>query len=490
MTRRPSPSGVLYVDGTPDDDAAAALESEFGYDVRTVRSLAAAVDAYDADPPDCVVCGPCVGDADPVAVLRTLRERDPYLPFVAFASPDDAELAADALDAGASDVATTRGAPGDHAELCRRVDRAVARCARRRDVDLLDSIFESLPAHLYVKDAAARHVRVSETHVDDPSTFIGRTDRDMSPEYFSAAFAEASYRDDRRVIDTGERLIDEEQYLPQVGVWDLTSKVPWRGPDGAVRGLIGLSRPITERKEAEMALRRQNERLDEFANIVSHDLRSPLSVATGYLELAREQCDGDAPALDRVGGALDRMNELVEDVLTLAREGNAVVDPEPVALADAVDAAWRSVDPADATLRATTDLGRVRCDEPRLRRLLENLFRNCVEHGSTSSRARPDDGDESASSDDPAPDGAPAVTVTVGRLDGGFYVADDGPGIPEDDRESVFEPGNTSSPSGTGFGLAIVEEIAEAHGWTVSATEADDGGARFEVTGVDPAESS
>jgi signal transduction histidine kinase len=93
---------------------------------------------------------------------------------------------------------------------------------------------------------------------------------------------------------------------------------------------------------------------------------------------------------------------------------------------------------------------------------VENLYRNSVEHGSTD------------------------VTVTVGELDdgSGLYVEDDGPGIDPDDREAVFEAGYSTDSEGTGFGLSIVEEVAEAHGWTVTVTDGADGGARFELGGV------
>ena len=120
---------------------------------------------------------------------------------------------------------------------------------------------------------------------------------------------------------------------------------------------------------------------------------------------------------------------------------------------------WQQGSTGDATLVTETDR-RVLADDSRLQELFENLFRNAVAHGSD-------------------------VTVTVGDLDGGFSVADDGPGIPPEDRERVFDHGYSTRGRGTGFGLSIVQEIADAHGWEVAVTESDDGGARFEVTGVD-----
>jgi len=204
-------------------------------------------------------------------------------------------------------------------------------------------------------------------------------------------------------------------------------------------------------------LERQNDRLEEFASIVSHDLRNPLNVAQGRLELARMDCDSEH--LDTVAGAHDRIEALVDDLLTLARGSDSVDDPEDVDLAALVRDCWTTVDTADATYVLDTDRT-VRGDRSRLRQLLENLIRNAVEHG------------------------GPGVTVTVGDLDDGFYVEDDGPGVPAEKREQVFEEGFSTTAGGTGYGLAIVEQVVEAHGWAVRLTDSDNGGARFEVTGV------
>jgi PAS domain S-box-containing protein len=208
------------------------------------------------------------------------------------------------------------------------------------------------------------------------------------------------------------------------------------------------------------ALTRKNERLEEFTSIVSHDLRSPLDVAEGRLALARDDCESQH--LDEVQRALDRMDALIEDLLTLAREGETVTDLEPIGLAAIVQTCWTNVDTRDATL--VTDIDQtIHADESRLKQVFENLVRNAVEHG----------GEE--------------VTVTIGELDDGFYVEDDGPGIPKEERDDVFDAGYTTTDEGTGFGLSIVEQVVDAHGWEIHVTEGTEGGARFEVTGISEA---
>ena len=229
---------------------------------------------------------------------------------------------------------------------------------------------------------------------------------------------------------------------------------------GTVATALDTVERTRELRDREAELERQNERLAAFASLVSHDLRNPLGVAQGRLELAREECDSEH--LDAVEGAHDRMAALVDDVLTLAREGEGATNLETVDPASLARACWSNVDTGDATLEVG-DVPALRADESRLQHVFENLVRNALEHG------------------------GPAVTVTVGPLDdaAGFYVADDGPGIAPEDRERVFEAGYSTLQGGTGLGLSIVRQVAEAHGWTVAATEGAKGGARFEFTGVD-----
>jgi PAS domain S-box-containing protein len=247
-----------------------------------------------------------------------------------------------------------------------------------------------------------------------------------------------------------------------------------------------------DRRETTARLRAQNERFREFTSIVSHDLRNPMGVLSGALELA--EATGEAAQFDRCRRALDRMESLVDDLTTLTREGAVVEDIECLPLGVTARASWETVETGAAELRVDGD-ATIRADEARLRQLLENLFRNSVEHGSTSPRSQaPEDSvehgstDNRSQTDDAVEYGDDALTVRVGTLDGdgsGFYVADDGPGVPAERRTEVFDRGYSTTPSGTGLGLSIVEKMAAAHGWTVRLMESEAGGARIEVRGVE-----
>lgn len=221
----------------------------------------------------------------------------------------------------------------------------------------------------------------------------------------------------------------------------------------------GMVQWADERTEREEELAQQNERLETFANVVSHDLRNPLSVAQGYTELTRQEV-GDIDSLDQLDESLDRMDVLIEDLLTLAQQGEPIEETEDVDLESLAADAWATAETKDAELETTGSV-QLRIDRSRCRQLLENLFHNAVEHG----------GDD--------------VTVTVGPLGkNGFFVADTGPGISESRRDDIFEYGYTTAQDGTGYGLATVKEIVEAHGGEITVADRDGGGARFEITEI------
>ena len=233
---------------------------------------------------------------------------------------------------------------------------------------------------------------------------------------------------------------------------------PVRTPAGEVGGRLVVFRDITKLIESRQEIQQQNEQLDKFASVVAHDLRNPLSVASGFVKIAEET--GDLQHVERINSAHGHMERLINDLLTLARGETTISDTEQVDLRTVTAEAWEYVDTAEATLTVADAVPTVAGDGSRLIQLFGNLFKNAIDHGGHD------------------------VTVTVGQLkDGdGFYVEDDGDGIPPEKSNKVFEHGVTSSDSGTGFGLSIVAGIAEAHGWSVRVTDGPDGGARFEFS--------
>ena len=228
--------------------------------------------------------------------------------------------------------------------------------------------------------------------------------------------------------------------------------------NGELDGYAVVVQDTTTRKQYERMLERQNDRLKEFTDILSHDLKTPLAVIDGRLDLFRET--GEQEHLAVIETTTDRMERLVDDLLRVARQGQVVEDPEPTGIETVLEIAREGALPDAATLEYEP-VPTLMADPDRLVQLFENLLRNSAEHGGER------------------------ITVRIGPLKRGFYVEDDGPGIPETDRTRVFEHGYTTRPNGTGYGLSVVRSIVGAHGWDILVTDADAGGARFEVTGVE-----
>jgi PAS domain S-box-containing protein len=364
------------------------------------------------------------------------------------------------------------------------IDRFVAintdvtqRKAYERRLRRYEKIIENLPIGVYrtTAEEGGEFVELNSTLVSIYDAYSKSELLDRRVETF---YADADDRAEfkRRLREDGsvtEYEVEQETLSGESIDVSLTA-IMTEEDDGTY--IDGILQDVTDRRERAQELARKNEQLEQFASIVTHDLRNPLNVAQSRLELARQ--DDDCDHLEVLDEQLVRMEELIENVLAIARHGKEVEEREPVEIAPLVESCWETVETSDAELIVDTDRT-LSVDTNRIRQLFENLFRNAVEHGSTDRRT------EAADAELPGPD----VTIRVGTLSDGFYVEDDGPGIPADEREDVFEHGYTTDDEGTGFGLNIVKEIVSAHGWDIRVTEGTDGGARFEITGVEQRDS-
>ncbi|WP_181685271.1 PAS domain S-box protein [Halorhabdus salina] len=331
---------------------------------------------------------------------------------------------------------------------------------RQETLETFEDIFHAINDAVFVHDMDGRFLAVNESACEqlgyEKSELLRMTPWDIDTADRTGAI------DDRieTIFEQGS-LTFETVHVTKTGERtpvDITSSlVSYFGEEA----ILSVARDVTERKERERQLTREVDRLEEFASVISHDLRNPLTVAQGRLQLLTDEYDND----DHIGAierSLDRMESIIEDTLALAREGKTVGETEPIDVDSMIDQCWETVATGRASLSGPESL-QIRADRDRLQHVFENLFHNAVEHGGAD------------------------VSVTVGTLESseGFFAEDDGPGIPADNREQVFEPGFTTRDEGTGFGLTIVREIADAHGWTVRATESESGGARFEFRDVE-----
>ncbi len=319
---------------------------------------------------------------------------------------------------------------------------------------------------------------------EDTSTVTGGTGEDIwfiaTPLYDGDEFLGVIEFTQRRADSERQRremvkLLDElEETLVAFQEGDVTARAEYdfadsvldpedvevlEGVNHLARMREALRQQVQETEEARRDLERQNERLEQFANVVSHDLKNPLTIADGYLETAR--ADGDEEAFEKVAEAHDRMDEIIEELLRFTLSGGTVDDPDLIDLSSVAESAWKTVETGESELDLSVGGASVPAVRDQLRSVLENLFSNAVEHNDEPVTVRL---------------GVQPSPETVELL----FVEDSGQGLPADADESVFDHGYTTEDTGTGFGLSIVEEMAQAHGWEVRATESGSGGARFE----------
>ncbi|WP_255170975.1 sensor histidine kinase [Natrononativus amylolyticus] len=216
----------------------------------------------------------------------------------------------------------------------------------------------------------------------------------------------------------------------------------------------------TETARRNRDLERQNKQLESVARMLAHELRNPLAIAQVYFGQSYPENETAAAEVRR---AHDRLEEMIDILLVTVRSSEVSLSSETISLGEQADSVWRECTPTKDAATLVIDTDRLIVgDTVHIRRLLANLFQNSLEHAAT-------DGD---------------LVVRIGPLEDGFFVEDNGSGIPEADRDRVTEAGYTTKPDGTGLGLTYVPHLAELYEWDVSITSSDDGGMRFEFTGT------
>jgi len=312
------------------------------------------------------------------------------------------------------------------------------------------------------------HLWVQLTHPDDRDA--------IAASYRAAAAAQAPWSAEYRILTRDERTIwvhDETTFLHDEA--------------GNPRFIQGVISDITERKLAEQALRESEQRehdaaerlraLDEMKNTflaaVSHELRSPLTSILGLsLTLDRAPTMGAEDREDllrRLAANARKLDRLLKDLLDIDRLSRGIVSPQ-YRTVDLGALARRTIESlellADRAILADVVPLFLTADPAKIERILENLLINAVRH-TTADRT---------------------IWLRIQPADGGalIVVEDEGPGVPHELREVIFEPfrqGPTRSPHspGTGIGLSLVARFAELHGGRAWVEDREGGGASFRV---------
>ena len=459
---------VLHVDDEPELSEMVGIflrRADERFEIVQATSASMGLDQLSQQTFDCVISDYDMPGCNGIEFLEKVRKKFRNLPFILFTGKGTEEIASDAISAGVTDYLQKQTCTDQYTVLANSVSNAIEQEKQRRRYE---AVFNQTYQFTGLLDPDGTVLEANNTVLEfgglDRDEIVGQKMWELQLFQYSQATRERAQSAVERAAD-GDSVHHELhlQGADRVAIIDFSVR-PVIDEQGSIIFLVPEGHDITERKEHEQAVQRERDQLNEFAGVVSHDIRNPLTVAEGRLELAQQECESDH--FSAIEKALNRIDRITEDVLWLAHEGRDLGSIDAVVLHEMIDTTWNIVADcvADAELHYVDDdfsTITIEADDDRLCQLLENLFGNAIEHGGED------------------------VTVTVGAVDDGFYIEDDGPGIPEESRDDVFTAGYSTGEDGTGFGLSIVKRIAEAHEWEIHVLESAEGGVRFEITGVE-----
>ena len=366
--------------------------------------------------------------------------------------------------------------------------------------NLLRSLIDTIPEHIFVKDVRGRYVLDNLAHrhflkAQSLEEVAGKSVFYFFPQELAALYHE----DDQSVIKSNTPIINREEpaVTPEGQViWLSTTKVPLRDVNGQLIGLVCVSRDISERKAAEEKLRvfaaqleRSNQELQDFASVASHDLQEPLRKIQAFAGRLQAKC-GDQIGeqgrdyLERMQNAANRMQTLIQDLLTLSRVSSKGQPFVQVDLSQIVKDVLSDLELRIEQTGAAIEIGflpKIEADPLQMRQLFQNLLSNALKF------QKPDQRPEVIVS-------AKVLQVQDHQLAGAspgddvcqIIIADNGIGFEPEFAEQIFalfqRLHSREEYEGTGIGLAVCRKIAHRHGGSIVAKSVVNQGATFIVT--------
>jgi len=391
-------------------------------------------------------------------------------------------------------------------------ERKIIEEALSRERNLLRTLMDNLPDHIFVKDKASRFITANiatlhtlgATRLED---IVGKSDFD----FLRREMAERYFRDEQTVCLSGQSLVNREELMIDSSgrqKWLLTTKVPLRDSSGAVIGLVGMSHDISERKCMEEQWRQAKETAEvanraksEFLARMSHEIRTPMNGILGMTELALETelTAEQRDYLQMVKASADGLLRVINDILDFSKieAGKLQLEPAPFAVRDSLDDTVRTLGlraqqkglelvchiAPDVPDQLVGDLGR-------LRQIIVNLVGNAIKftaQGEVVVDVRMQNAECRMPNEKQEADSS-LLHSAFGILH--FAVSDTGIGISADKQHLIFEPfeqvegGDSRRFGGTGLGLAISSQLVAMMGGQlrVESPVASGRGSRFHFT--------
>jgi PAS domain S-box-containing protein len=479
-----------------------------GRDYRIVLANRAAREMAPNVEPTCMVCHrfshhrdiPCEGEKEPCPLRAVIATKAPVTVMHTHFKQEGEEVS---VEITAAPVFNESGEVIHIIETCRDITaRKRAEEDLENERDLLHTLIDNLPDYIFFKDAQSRFVTANLATarimgVSAPNDLVGKTDCDFYPPELAAEYR----ADEERIMESGQALINkDEPHLDREGTprTVMTTKVPLKDKHGKVVGLVGISRDITDRKKAEeearaaqqyllelqhhheesikaeldkarAALVRQTRlaAMGQLSSSIAHELRTPLacvSHAAYFLQRKIPQAEHEYHEfLAMIRNEIQRAYRIVSNCTAISQ--GKPPQKKPIALAAVCDRVRDELDMPEAIewhFAFDHEPFMIYADAAQMEQVLNNLFQNAIQ----------------------ALDGQGRISVAASRAESfdAIRISDNGPGVPPELRDQLFEPLVTSKPHGTGLGLAICRQFVEQHGGRIELCQSAEPGTIIQIS--------
>ncbi len=505
------------------------------YDLVHEASLASALRRLKSDAFNVVLLDLGLPDSRGLATFTEVMECAPQCAIIVFTGTDDQEIAMRALQGGAQDY-LVKGEVDRHV-LVRAIHYASERkrgeMALAAERDLLQSLLESLPDQIYVKDEAGRFIRANSAvakffGLPDEEALQGKTDFD----FFPHGLAQQFFDEEQRIIKSGQTLVNREAHITGhngTARWELTTKAPFRDHRGKIVGTVGINRDVTMIKKAEDDLKRANSELEHnraelqkalselqkahtdlrsvqvelieveklrtigrLAAGIAHEVKNPLAIMLRGINYLSRAVGVKDPVVDTVlkdmNDAIRRADGVIHGLLDFAspREIEAKEEDINPVIEESLSFVRHDIEERRITVEKKLAAGLPRCrfDRQKIEEVFINVFENAV-------HAMPGGGTLGVRSFSKIVTGfgENIGASNIDRFKMGdcvvvIEITDTGPGIPSDMLGKVFDPFFTTKPTGqgTGLGLSVSKTIMDLHGGAIEISNCEAGGASVVIT--------